>query len=413
MWTETWTEGQGMAQTGKLNARKVSTAGLGKHGDGGGLWLVVRENGSRAWVFRYTRDGRSYEMGLGAVSSVPLAKARDKAAGQREMLADGVDPIRARDADRGKYHRTLTFKQAYALYIGTHGKTWRNDKHRRQWESTLAAYAAPVIGDMPISRVNTAAVMRVLEPVWHAKPETASRLRQRIERIIDWAKVRGDFHGENPARWKGHLDQLLPAKTKVQRVKHHRAMPWTKLPPFMADLRRREGVAARALEFAILTAARSGEVRGMTWGEVDLEAKAWTIPAERMKAQKEHRVPLSDRAVAILYDVRPLSGGLVFEGQRKGKPLSDMSLTAVLKRMGRGVTVHGFRSTFRDWAAESTGYPREVAEMALAHAVASAVEAAYRRGDLFAKRRRLMNEWAKYCARPPAESKGKVRALRA
>lgn len=398
----------------RLSARMVATATPGRYCDGGGLWLVIR-NGRRNWTFRYHRDGRARTMGLGPVATVSLADARERARKARELLLDGVDPIEARRADRGKRRNAITFRQATALYIATHGGSWRNPKHRAQWTNTLETYAWPIIGDVLVGKINTAAVLKVLEPIWQEKPETASRLRGRVERVLDWAAVRGDRAGENPARWKGHLQALLPAKARA--VKHHAALHWGYTPDFMADLRMREGIGARALEFAILTAARSGEARGATWGELDLDAALWTVPACRMKARKQHRVPLAGRALAILRDMRALSdgepGSLIFPGMKPGKPLSDMSLTAVLRRMGRDdCTTHGFRSAFRDWAAESTGFPREVAEQALAHAIGDKVEAAYRRGDLIEKRGRLMEAWAGFCERPAVE-RGNVRPLRA
>jgi len=388
----------------RLTARMVKALDQpGAYADGGGLYLRVRTDGSKVWTFRYMRDGRAREMSLGPVRVVSLKDAREKAGKQRSLLVDGIDPIAARRADRGKRKQVPTFRQACVLYIGTHGQSWRNAKHRAQWESTLKIYTYSVIGDMPVSDVDTGAVMKVLEPIWHEKPETASRLRGRIERVLDWAAVRGDRWGDNPARWRGHLQALLPAKTKVRSVKHFRALPWQDMPAFMAALRERGGISPRALEYAILTAARSGEVRLATWDEIDLDARLWTIPAERMKARKEHRVPLCDRSVAILEGMKPYADGeLIFPGQKRGRPMSDMSLAAVLKRMQIGATVHGFRSTFRDWAAETTNFPREVAEHALAHSLPDKVEAAYRRGDLFDKRRKMMDAWAAYCERKPA-----------
>ncbi len=399
----------------KLSARRVATAGPGKHGDGGGLWLVVRKDGRKTWVFRYMRFGRAREMGLGSLRDVSLAEAREAAACCRKLLRDGKDPIEERRKERARTDG-LTFREAADAFLKAHRDGWKNPKHRQQWENTLAQYAFPVLGDLPVNAIETAHVLRVLEPIWKEKPETASRLRGRLERILDWATVRGYRTGDNPARWRGHLQALLPAKTKVRAVRHHAALPWRDLPGFMAALREREGVAARALEFLILTAARSGEVRGARWDEIDRQARIWTVPAERMKARRPHRVPLSDRALAILEAMRPLADdaatGLVFPGLKRGRPLSDVSLAKVLKRMGRDdLTVHGFRSTFRDWAAEATAYPREVAEQALAHAISDKVEAAYRRGDLFEKRRRLMEDWASYCERPPGE--GEVVAIRA
>ena len=317
-------------------------------------------------------------------------------------------------ASRTGSGQTLTFKEASASYIASHKAGWRNGKHASQWENTLAAYAEPVLGALSIQAIDTGLVLKVLEPIWSAKPETASRVRGRIEAVLDWAEVRGLRRGENPARWRGHLDNLLPATAKVRRVEHHAALPYAELPGFIAKLRAQEGVAARALEFTILTAARTGDTIGALWDEVNTPDKVWIVPAERMKAGKEHRVPLSPRALAILKDEQEVrTSDYVFPGGKAGKPLSNMAMTEVLRRMGRGdITVHGFRSTFRDWAAERTNFPSEVVEMALAHAVGDKVEAAYRRGDLFEKRRRLMAEWASYCNTPAASARDKVVPMR-
>jgi len=397
-------------QIGKLSARKAMTAGVGWHGDGGGLWLRVLADGRRYWLLRFQRGGRSREMGLGPQATLKLADARERARQARLLLLDGIDPIEARRQARAEAEGAKSFRECAEAFLAAHKEGWRNPKHRQQWETTLETYAYPVLGDLAVGVIDTTHVLRVLEPIWTEKPETASRLRGRIERVLDWATVRGYRSGDNPARWKGHLQALLPAKARVRSVKHHTALPWSDMPSFMGALRARDGVGARALEFAILTATRSGEVRGMTWAEIDLDAAVWTIPSERMKARKEHRVPLAGRALIILHEMKRLSdrkpGSLVFPGTKPGKALSDMSLTAVLRRMGHDdLTVHGFRSTFRDWAAESTNIPREVAEQALAHVLADKVEAAYRRGDLFAKRRRLMEAWAGFCERPAADNK--------
>lgn len=309
----------------------------------------------------------------------------------------------------------MTFRQEADSYIAAHRSGWRNDKHAAQWSSTLETYAYPTIGSLPVGEVDTALVLRVLEPIWTEKPETAGRVRARIEAILDAAKVRGYREGDNPARWKGHLEALLPARRKVRRVEHHAALPYTEIASFMAALNGQPGNAASLLEFTILTAARTGETLGARWSEVDLKAKVWNIPAERMKGHREHRVPLSPRAISILTkmsSVRHDVGDFIFPGSQLGKPLSNMAMLALLRRMKRDdITVHGFRSAFRDWCAEQSNYPNEVAEMALAHAVSDKVEAAYRRGDLFAKRVRLMNEWAKYCSMS-ASSTTNVVALR-
>lgn len=374
----------------------------GMYCDGKGLYLRVTSPSARSWAFRYMRDKKAHEVGLGPYPAVSLAEARKRAAEARQLLAHGKDLLieraSAKAAQAAGVARAVTFKDAAERYIAAHKAGWKNAKHAAQWTTTLATYAYPLIGESPVQAIDTGLVLKVLEPIWTAKTETASRLRGRIESVLDWARVRGYRDGENPARWRGHLEQLLPARSKVQRVQHHAALPYAELPKFMAALRAQDGVSASALEFAILTVARTGEVIGAKWTEVDLKEKVWTVPAERMKADKDHRVPLSARAVEILQSMKALgSAEFVFPGPNK-KPLSNMALLMLLRRMGRkDITAHGFRSTFRDWAAEHTNFPAEVAEMALAHAVGDKVEAAYRRGNLFAKRRELMNAWAKAC----------------
>ena len=384
----------------KLTAMAVKAQSKpGCYADGGGLYLQVSAFGTKAWLFRFMRDGRARKMGLGPVHTVTLAMAREKATNCRRQLLDEIDPIEARKSRRTKARletaRAMTFRQCAESYIKAHRAGWKNDKHAAQWPSTLAAYVYPVFGELPVAAIDTALVVKTLEPIWTEKPETAGRVRGRIESVLDWAAARGYRDGENPARWKGHLQNLLPAKSKVARVNHHAALPYAEHPAFMADLRARDGVGARALEFAILSATRTTETIEARWNEIDLKAKVWTIPAERMKAGREHRVPLSTRAVEIL-EVLPREAEHVFIADNKSK-----ALLATLKRMGRGdLTAHGFRSTFRDWAAETTAYPAEVVEMALAHTIKDKAEAAYRRGDLFEKRRRLMADWAGYCAAP-------------
>jgi integrase len=295
----------------------------------------------------------------------------------------------------------MTFEECASAYVAAHQTGWKNEKHAKQWPQTLKAFVFPVLGSLPVQAVDVALVMRAVEPIWTQKPETAGRVRGRIEAVLDWATARGYRQGENPARWRGHLENLLPKKSRVHRVKHHAALPFVEIAAFIAELRRQEGVGARVLEFAILTATRTGEAIGATWDEVDLAEKHWTIPGERMKGEVTHRVPLSDRAIEILGEMRGLQEGeLVFPGSRS-RPLSHSAMLRVLRAMGRrDVTVHGFRSTFRDWASECTNFPREVCEAAMAHAIDSKVEAAYRRGDLFNKRRHLMAAWARYCAAP-------------
>jgi integrase len=389
----------------------------GMHADGGGLYLHVGKLGSKSWVFRWRRAGKLRDMGLGAVNTIGLAEARDRALEQRKRVYDGGDPIAERRAQRQaelvETAKVMTFRECAEAYIGSHQAGWRNPKHAAQWPSTLGTYVYPVFGSLPVAAIDTAFVMRAVEPIWTTKPETASRVRGRIESVLDWAAARGYRAGENPARWRGHLENLLPARGKVRAVEHHAALPYADLGAFMVELRQQDGVAARALEFAILTAARTGEVIGATWAEIDLEGRLWAIPAGRMKAGREHRVPLSGAALAIL---RPLaearSGEHVFPGMRSGRPLSQAAMLMLLRRMGRGdLTVHGFRSAFSDWCAERTAFPAEVREMALAHTVGDKVEAAYRRGDLFEKRRQLVEAWAAFCSAPTAG--GRVVPIRA
>jgi integrase len=393
-----------MRKVQKLSALGVArTKADGLYGDGLGLYLQVR-NGAKSWIFRYGSGGRRY-LGLGPCHTVTLAEAREKARTARRQLLDGIDPIAARRQARATSRvaaaSAMTFAQCASAYITAHAAGWKNAKHAGQWTATLDTYAFPIIGALPVAAIDTGLVIKVLQPIWSAKNETASRVRGRIEKVLDWAKVSEFRTGENPARWKGHLDQLLPARSNVAAVEHHAALPYRELPAFISEIERQSGsTGALALRFAILTAARTGEVIGATWSEIDLGDRLWTIPAARMKGRREHRVPLSGPVLQILDEmarVRTSSSDYVFPGQRKGKPLSNMSLLAVLKRMGRAdLTTHGFRSTFRDWAAETTGFPSEVVEMALAHSVSNKVEAAYRRGDLFKKRSGLMDAWAAF-----------------
>jgi integrase len=373
----------------------------GLHAVGGcrGLYLQCK-NGGVSWILRVMIDGKRRDIGLGGYHDVTLEEARDKCLDMRRDVRKGVDPLeekrRAKQERQLSHAKSMTFATCVEAYLDAHEDSWKNTKHRQQWRNTLTTYALPVFGGLQVSDVDTGLVMKALEPIWKTKTETASRLRGRIEQILDWATVRGYRHGENPARWKGHLDKLLPAKSKVQETEHHPALSYKEISAFMPALRQSEGMGARALEFAILTVARSGEVRGATWGEIELDAGVWTIPPERMKAGKEHRIPLSPQAVVLLRALPVIVGNdYVFPAPRGGM-LSDMTLTAVMRRMGRAETVHGFRSTFRDWAGETTAYPREVIEHALAHQLKDKAEAAYARGTLFDKRRRLMADWAKY-----------------
>ena len=384
-------------ELGRLSAIDVKRAKKrGIYPDGGGLYLSIDRAGNRSWIFRYGAGGRHHK-GLGPLHTIGLAEARDRARECRRLLLDGIDPIahsRARKAAaRLEQAKTITFAEAAKTYIAKHHAAWKNPKNRQQWENTLATYAFPVIGRLAVGAIDVALVLRVLEPIWHEKPETASRVRMRVERILAWATVHGFRSGDNPARWNANLDQLLPAQGKIAPVQHHAALPYAEVPAFVVAMRQRDGRAAEALEFAILTAARTSEVLGANWAEFDVDARAWTVPAPRMKSAREHRVPLSDRAIAIL-KAQPRAGKRPF-------PLSNMAFLQLLKRTGRcDITAHGFRSSFRDWAADTHDAARDVVEMALAHAVSDKTEAAYRRGDLFEKRVRLMRDWSDFCVGP-------------
>ncbi|HRD74367.1 MAG TPA: integrase arm-type DNA-binding domain-containing protein [Hyphomicrobiaceae bacterium] len=390
----------------KLSARAVATLRTpGRHGDGGGLYLAISADGTRRrWVFLYTLRGQRREMGLGAVADVSLAEAREKAMEARRIVKAGTDPIAAREATKAATRATeaaeraiVTFGAFADAYVDRMSPAWRNETHREQWRTTLRVHAA-VLRDMPIDGVDTDAVLRVLEPIWNRIPETAARLRGRIENVLDAAKVRGLRTGENPARWRGHLRNILPKRQRLTRG-HHAAMPFAQVPSFLSALRARQSTAARALEFCILTAARTGEVLGAQWDEFDLDAAIWTVPATRMKAQREHRVPLCARAVVVIREMAlARMGAHVFPGHR-ASGLSNMAMAKALEASGQGAfTVHGFRSSFRDWAAEATSFPSDICEMALAHTIGNKVEAAYRRGDLFNRRRELMEAWGRYCA---------------
>lgn len=390
-----------------LTPLTVKNAKPGRHTDGAGLYLLVKDSGARSWVYRFMLNGKSREVGLGAASgvgAVALADARFAAAALRLKVKAGIDPLAERQqqvagqraAQQAARIAAITFRDVAQTYIAANEDSWRNAKHRWQWTNTLERFVYPFMGDTPVADVTTAHVMQALEPIWHEKAETASRVRGRIETILDAAKARGYREGENPARWRGNIAHLLPARKRLTRG-HYKALPYDEVPDFMAKLRAREALAGLALEFTILTAARTGEVLGARWEEVDLAKAIWTIPAERMKAGKEHRVPLPPRAVEILEATNQLGKEWLFPSAKGGK-LSVMAMTMLLRRMKVEVTVHGFRSAFRDWAAERTGFSHEVCEMALAHTIGNSVEAAYRRGDLFEKRRRLMAEWATYCA---------------
>jgi integrase len=397
--------------THKLSALDVQKkTGPGYYGDGGGLWLRITDTGTKSWMFRYMQNGRARYMGLGPVELVPLKEARQSALEARRLLFDGVDPIEQRRSGKATASpqptNAMTFRQCAEKYIAAHEAAWKNPVHRAQWRSSLENYCYAAFGDKPIATLDTAQVMAVLEPIWPTKTETAKRTRGRIEAVWDWAKVRGHCHGENPARWRGHLQRLLPAPSKVRRVKHHAALAYTDLPALMRDLDRNGSMSAYALRFTILTAARTGETIGAHWTEFDLQGRVWTVPGERMKSGRPHRVPLSDSAVAALQMLDPFGSGskgdYVFPGAN-GAPLSNMAMAELLKGLRPGLTVHGFRSSFKDWATEVTDHARDIVEAALAHIVGDKVEAAYRRGDALEKRRALMADWADFCRLKPAE----------
>jgi integrase len=391
-----WEEAMARRTIHRLSAVGVKSAKPGLHPDGLNLYLNVTDSGSRSWLFRFGMKGHERWMGLGPTHTISLAEAREEATRCRQLLLKGIDPLEARRAERAQnelaQHSGTTFRECAERLMASHEAGWRHPKHRQQWVASLATYVYPVIGSLSIQAIDTAMVLKVLEPIWKDKTETASRVRGRIEMVLDWAKAREIRTGENPARWKGHLDHLLPAKGKVSKVRHYTALPYAEIGGYMAKLRSVEGARARALEFVILTAARVGEVLGMRWGEV--EGNIWTVPASRMKGGREHRVPLSEPALATLaaFGRRAGDADLVFPG------VTGDGLKRLRQRMGYAVTVHGFRSSFRDWASERTSFQGEVAEAALAHAVGDKVEAAYRRGDLFEKRRRLMDAWGQFCA---------------
>lgn len=388
-------------QLNRLTAVQARTLGPGRHSDGGGLYLCRDYDGRSRWVFMWKRAAKRREMGLGFAGpgGLSLANARVAAGKAREVVQGGGDPIKARDAEQAAPAPIPTFGEVADAFVSDLSPQWRNSKHRAQWAMTLRHYAAP-LRSLPVDSIDTKAVLETLKSVWTTKPETASRLRGRIERVLDAARAQGHRTGENPARWRGHLDHLLPKRQKLTRG-HHAAMAYEDVPAFMGELRASRAVSTQALEFLILTAARSGEVLGAAWDEMDLDAKVWTVPAHRMKAGREHRVPLGDRAVELLRAAEAFRTGVyVFPGQRPGKPLSGMALEMTMRRLKRDAfTVHGFRSSFRDWAGEVSTFPREVAEAALAHTIGDATERAYRRGDALEKRRKLMDAWAEYLAR--------------
>ncbi|MDZ7852323.1 MAG: integrase arm-type DNA-binding domain-containing protein [Halomonas sp.] len=393
-----------------VEVKRLTDPGLYAVGGVAGLHLQVTNSGARSWILRTTIAGKRRDLGLGGYPDVTLALAREKARETRERIAQGIDPVaerqRLRSAALAERLRDMTFEKAAEAVVAKKQAEARNPKHGKQWASTLETYAYPVLGPMSVADIELAHVKQVLEPIWQSKTETATRVRQRIEAVLSWAAVHGHRSGENPARWKGNLDAVLPAPTKVSKVEHHRAMPMDEMHAFMEALEKRKGIAPRCLAFTILTAVRSGETRAATWDEIDLAEKVWTIPGERMKAGREHRVPLSTPAVELLESLPRFAGCNLIFPNSQGRKLSDATLAAVLKRMKlhEKATVHGFRSTFRDWAAERTSTPHHVAEMALAHTIKNHAEAAYRRGDLLAKRAKLMQQWADFLAAAPAQA---------
>ena len=398
-----------------LTVKAIEMKPRGHHADGGGLWLKVTKTGTRSWIFRYVSGPNRHDLGLGPWPDISLAEARDRAAAQRRLRLDGKDPMTERSAGRVAKQTVKTFEECATALIKSQEAGWRNAKHAAQWTATLETYVYPTLGKLAVASIDTPHVMKCLEPIWTTKPETASRVRGRIERVLDWAAVSGFRRGDNPARWKGHLQALLAAPSKAKRTarqtggrgEHFAALPYGELGAFMADLRAREGLAGRALEFTILTACRTGEAIGATWAEMDFKGAVWTIPGDRMKAGREHRIALSGPALALLQALpKGQPGDRIF-------PISNMAMNMMLRRMKRDdLTVHGFRSTFSDWCAERTAFSSEVREMALAHQIGDKTEAAYRRGDLFAKRVQLAEAWAKFCAVVAKPAGDNVRPLR-
>jgi integrase len=399
----------------RLTAMKVAKAKRpGLLSDGGGLYLRIAPGGSKQFIFRYAVNGRLRDMGIGPTHTVDLAMAREKALEARRLRLEGIDPIAHRRARVAALQaadaKAMTFRQCAEGFIRDNEKEWRSARHRQQWTSTLAKYVYPELGELPVAAIDTPLVLRVVKPLWADKTVTAARVRGRIEAILGWATVHHYRSGDNPARWQGLLEHALPAQAKIAKTEHHAALPYTEVAPFMAKLQQDTSAAAKCLQFIVLTAARLVEATGATWAEIDFEARTWTVPATRMKGGREHRVPLSDAAMAVLEAMRAVRmSNFVFPGLLDGRPVGMRTVQDLVK-IGGEITVHGLRSSFRDWAAERTSFPREVCEMALAHAIPDAVEAAYRRGDLFEKRRKLMDAWAAYCAKVEMDA-GKVVAL--
>jgi len=414
-------------QIGKLTAIEVAKKKeSGVYADGGNLYLQITKTGSKSWLFRYMLAGKSREMGLGSIIDLSLAAAREEATKYRKLVNEGIDPINNRKQDNAKKRfeeaKIITFKECAEKYIETHKPTWKNAKHTWQWSNSLEKFVYNVFGNISVQDIDTTLVMKALDPIWQTKTETATRVRGRIEVILDWAKVREYRAGENPARWRGHLENLLPRPSKFQKVVHQPSLPYQKIAGFMQSLKNQECMAALALQFTILTAARTGEIIGATWQEIDLNKKVWVVPENRIKAGREHRVPLSEAAIALLQTTKKQQELLgfkseakdfVFSGFKQGMPLSNMAMLMLIRRMKLDdITVHGFRSTFRDWAAEQTNYPREVAEAALAHISGDKVEIAYLRSDFFEKRRQMMDSWSRYCETPVVKDSEKVVSLK-
>jgi len=401
----------------RLSALKVARAKQpGMYADGGGLYLRVAEGGSKQWVFRYAVGTRDRDMGLGPVHTLTLPEAREKAREARLLRLEGIDPIEAKGARMAALKaadaRAMTFKQCAEGFIRDNEASWTSARHRQEWVGSLVRLVYPTLGSLPVAAIDTPLVLKVLKPIWEKTPETASRVRGRIENVLGWATVHHYRAGDNPARWGGLLEHALPARSKIAKVEHHAALPYAEIGAFVAKLQQDSGVAAGCLQFITLTAARLDEARSATWDEIDLPNRIWIVPARRMKADKEHRVPLSAGAVVILKQMQEIrQSDYVFPGRLEGRPIGDNTIWRLAKEAaGSDITIHGLRSSFRDWAAERTSFPREVAEMALAHAIPNAVEAAYRRGDLFEKRRRLMDAWAEFCAKP--SHRGEVVVIR-
>ncbi len=390
-------------QINKLKAlvvRQIKESGW--YADGLGLYLQVSPSLSKSWVYRYEVGGKERRHGLGSYPTFSLEDAREAAKVCRRLRKDGHDPIDYRKNERAlralEKAKGMTFSDCVDKYITSHKPSWKSAKHAQQWENTLKTYAKPVIGELPVQNIDVGLVLQVLEPIWQEKTETATRVRQRMESVLDWATARGYRSGENPARWKGHLDKLLPKRSKVQKIKHHEAMPYADVSDYYLRIREKETIAARALAFIVLTATRSSEAREASWSEIDMVEGVWVIPPERMKGGRTHRVPLTPECLSILEKVKPLNrDGMVFPGMKKGQAISSAALHKYFKGQHPNLTVHGFRSSFRDWCAEMTNYPRELAESALAHALRDKTEAAYQRGDLLERRRKLMEAWAVYC----------------